>query len=81
MVTDNLSPEELAFLVNFIAIDLCKGRNTKEIERVATLYSSIASQMFLIISQRNYIEDKNTEILDPTSVSAEGANINPPSRR
>ena len=76
MITDNLSPEELAFFVSMIAINLCNGRKKEEIELVATLYSSIASQMFLILEQKDYLNKKNGEASDNNvSVTSESANI------
>jgi len=56
MITDNLSAEELALLTNIIAIEICKGKSTRDINIIANIYDSISTQMFLIAAQRDYID-------------------------
>lgn len=60
MITDNLSPEELALLSNLIAIEISKGKSTGEITIIASIYDSISTQMFLIADQRDYIDNMQT---------------------
>ena len=57
MITDNLSAEELALLTNIIAIEICKGKSTRDINIIANIYDSISTQMFLIAAQRDYIDN------------------------
>lgn len=69
MITDNLSPQELAFLVNLIAIEISEGKTTIEIEMIATIYSAIAGQMFLMLAQKEHLEKikSNNNTVNPVS--------------
>jgi hypothetical protein len=59
---DNVSPDELTLLTSLIAISISKGLNTDDLSLIATVLSTIAGNLFLIVAKRGGADDVQSYI-------------------
>jgi hypothetical protein len=65
-----MSPEELAALVNVLAIAIAKDKNADEIELIAVILPQISSTLRTIILQRERLKPKSeTDTVTPVPPS------------